>query len=134
MARAIVMREPGGPEVLKVENVDVGEPGPGEVRLRQTAVGVNFHDIYVRSQASGPVDPIPMSLLFQKSNSVTRPNLFHYIEDRCRREEMAAALFNAFADGVIAPGSTHEYCFEDIGRAQRDMEERKTAGPVILRL
>jgi len=49
MARAIVMREPGGPEVLKVENVDVGEPGPGEVRLRQTAVGVNFHDIYVRS-------------------------------------------------------------------------------------
>src|SRR5262245_33731004 len=49
MARAIVMRAPGGPEVLKVENVDVGPPGPGQVRLRQTAIGVNFHDIYVRS-------------------------------------------------------------------------------------
>jgi len=49
MARAIVMRAPGGPEVLNVENVDVGNPGLGQARLRQTAVGVNFHDIYVRS-------------------------------------------------------------------------------------
>ncbi|MDX2157217.1 MAG: quinone oxidoreductase [Hyphomicrobiaceae bacterium] len=49
MADAIVLRETGGPEVLKVEPVDVGPPGPGEVRLRQTAVGVNFHDCYVRS-------------------------------------------------------------------------------------
>ena len=49
MPRAIVMRAPGGPEVLKVEDVEVGEPGPGQARLRQTAVGVNFHDIYVRT-------------------------------------------------------------------------------------
>jgi NADPH2:quinone reductase len=85
-------------------------------------------------QASGPVDPIPMSLLFQKSNSVTRPNLFHYIADRPRRQEMAASLFNGLADGVITPGSIHEYRFEDIGRAQQDMEDRKTAGAVILSL
>jgi len=324
MARAIVMHEPGGPEVLKVESVDVGAPGPGQARLRQTAVGVNFHDIYVRTglyktlplpgipgleavgiveavgpqvkqvkvgdrvgclsasyggyaeerlvgadlliklpdslddrtaaatllrgltaqmlvrhvhkiepgdtvlvhaaaggvgrlvcqwahhlgasvigtvgseekarsaresgcdhvilyrsenfvervqaitagrgvdvaydsvgkdtfmgsmtclarlghmvnfgQASGPVEPIPMSLLFQKSNSVTRPSLFHYIADLPRREEMAASLFEALADGIITPGSIHEYRFEDVGRAQRDMEERKTAGAVILRV
>ena len=49
MARAIVMRAHGGPEVLQVESVEVGEPGPGQVRLRQTAAGVNFHDIYVRT-------------------------------------------------------------------------------------
>jgi NADPH2:quinone reductase len=324
MARAIVMRAPGGPEVLNVENVDVGHPGPGEARLRQTAIGVNFHDIYVRTglyktlplpgipgleavgvveeigpgvtqvkvgdhvgcltatygsyaearladadaliklpdsvddrtaaatllrgltaqmlvrqvhkigpgnvvlvhaasggvgrllcqwahrlgatvigtvgseekarsarengcdhvilyrtenfvervqaitagrgvdvaydsvgkdtfmgsmtclarlghmvnfgQASGPVDPIPMPLLFQKSNSVTRPNLFHYIADRPRREEMAASLFKALADGVITAGSRHEYRLEDVGRAQQDMEDRKTAGAVILTL
>ena len=324
MARAIVMRAPGGPEVLKVENVDVGQPGPGQARLRQTAAGVNFHDIYVRTglyktltlpgipgleavgvveaigagvdqvkvgdrvgcltatyggyaearlvdaelliklpaavddhtaaatllrgltaqmlahhvhkigagqtvlvhaasggvgrllcqwahhagatvigtvgseekarsardngcdhvilyrtenfvervqaitggrgvdvaydsvgkdtfmgsmtclarlghmvnfgQSSGPVDPVPMSLLFQKSNSVTRPNLFHYIADRSRRDEMAASLFRALADGVVTPGSTHAYRFEDVGRAQQDMEDRKTAGAVILTL
>ncbi|MDE0810734.1 MAG: quinone oxidoreductase [Alphaproteobacteria bacterium] len=49
MAKAIVLRETGGPEVLRLEDVDVGAPAPGEVRLRQTAIGVNFHDCYVRS-------------------------------------------------------------------------------------
>jgi len=83
-------------------------------------------------QASGPVDPIPMSLLFQKSNSVTRPNMFHYLEDPSRREQMTASLFTALANGVITPGALHEYRFEDIGRAQQNMEDRKTAGAVIL--
>ena len=49
MATAIIMHEAGGPQVLRPETVTVGEPGPGQVRLRQTAIGVNFHDIYVRS-------------------------------------------------------------------------------------
>lgn len=49
LAEAIVLREHGGPERLRLETVEVGEPGPGQVRLRQTAVGVNFHDCYVRS-------------------------------------------------------------------------------------
>lgn len=49
MAEAIVLREPGGSSVLRAEDVTVGAPGPGELRLRQTAVGVNFHDIYIRS-------------------------------------------------------------------------------------
>ncbi len=48
MAKAIVLRETGGPDVLRLEDVDVGAPGPGEVRLRQTAVGVNYHDVYIR--------------------------------------------------------------------------------------
>lgn len=49
MTKAIVIRTHGGPEVLKVENVAVGEPGPGELRIRQSAIGVNFRDCYVRS-------------------------------------------------------------------------------------
>jgi NADPH2:quinone reductase len=49
MAQAIVLRETGGPEVLRAESVAVGEPGPRELRVRQTAIGVNFHDVYVRS-------------------------------------------------------------------------------------
>jgi len=323
MTKAIVMRAAGGPEVLRVEDVDVGEPGPGKVRLRQTAIGVNFHDIYVRTglyktlqlpgipgleaagvvesvgpgvtqvkagdrvgfitlsyggysevrladadqliklpasiddrtaaatlirgltalvlvrhahklgpgetilvhaasggvgrlvcqwarhlgatvigtvgseekarvasdycnhvilyrtenfvdrvqaitggrgvdvaydavgkdtfmgsmsclarrghlvnfgQASGPVDPVPMALLFQKSNSVTRPNMFHYIDDRGRREQMAGELFEVLGKGIITTGSVHEYPFDEVGRAQRDMEERKTSGAVILKV
>ncbi|MEJ8837218.1 quinone oxidoreductase family protein [Ramlibacter sp. AN1133] len=49
MAEAILVREYGGPEVLQADSVDVGEPGEGELRLRQTFAGVNFHDVYVRS-------------------------------------------------------------------------------------
>lgn len=49
MATAMIMHEAGGPAVLRPETVTVGEPGPGQVRLKQTAIGVNFHDIYVRS-------------------------------------------------------------------------------------
>ena len=49
MATAMIMHEAGGPQVLRPETVTVGEPGPGQVLLKQTAIGVNFHDIYVRS-------------------------------------------------------------------------------------
>lgn len=49
MAKAVRFHEAGGPEVLRLENVVVGEPGPGEVRLRHAAVGCNFADTYFRS-------------------------------------------------------------------------------------
>lgn len=41
--------EAGGPEVLKVEKLDLPDPGAGEVRIRHTAIGFNFQDIYTRS-------------------------------------------------------------------------------------
>ena len=41
MARVVSIQETGGPEVLRVEDLSVPAPGPGEVRLRQTAIGVN---------------------------------------------------------------------------------------------
>ncbi|MCA1004565.1 quinone oxidoreductase [Rhodococcus hoagii] len=49
MAKAIRFYETGGPEVLKWEAVDVGDPGPGEVRVRHEAVGLNFADTYFRT-------------------------------------------------------------------------------------
>jgi NADPH2:quinone reductase len=49
MARAVRFHETGGPEVLKVESVAVGEPGPGEARVRHTHVAVNFIDTYFRT-------------------------------------------------------------------------------------
>jgi NADPH2:quinone reductase len=48
MTKAIRIHEHGGPEVLKWEDVDVGSPGPGEVRLKTTAAGLNFIDTYHR--------------------------------------------------------------------------------------
>lgn len=49
MNYAIVLRDTGGPEKLRYERVDVPDPGAGEVQIRHTAIGVNFHDTYVRS-------------------------------------------------------------------------------------
>ncbi len=49
MAQAIVVRELGGPEVLKMEGVTLAPPGPGEVQIRQAAIGLNFIDVYFRT-------------------------------------------------------------------------------------
>ena len=49
MARAIRFHETGSPEVLKLETVEVGEPGPGQARVRHSYVAVNFIDIYFRT-------------------------------------------------------------------------------------
>lgn len=56
MAKAVRFYETGGPEVLKLEEVHVGEPGPCEVRIRHAAVGCNFADTYFRS-GYYPVQP-----------------------------------------------------------------------------
>lgn len=49
MTKAIVLRHHGGPVALQLEDVEVGRPAAGELLIRQTAIGVNFHDVYVRS-------------------------------------------------------------------------------------
>ncbi|MCP1500968.1 acyl-CoA synthetase (AMP-forming)/AMP-acid ligase II [Pseudomonas migulae] len=56
MAHAVRFYETGGPEVLRYEEVEVGDPGPGQVRLRHVAVGLNYADTYFRNGTY----PIPM--------------------------------------------------------------------------
>jgi len=56
MRGAIVVREVGGPEVLEWTELDPGTPGPGEVLVRHTAVGLNFIDVYHRTGLY-PLDP-----------------------------------------------------------------------------
>jgi NADPH:quinone reductase len=47
--RAIQIEQTGGPEVMQLVDVPVGEPGPGEVRVRHSAIGINFIDVYYRT-------------------------------------------------------------------------------------
>jgi len=49
MVQAIRVHATGGPEVLRLEEVEVGEPGPGEIRIRHSAIGLNFIDVYFRT-------------------------------------------------------------------------------------
>ncbi|WP_289033685.1 quinone oxidoreductase [uncultured Roseibium sp.] len=64
MVQAIRVHETGGPEVLTWEKVEIGEPGPGEVRIRHTAIGLNFIDTYFRSG----LYPAPAGLPFIPGN------------------------------------------------------------------
>lgn len=49
MSKSILIRQNGGPEKMKLEDVEVGAPGPGQVKIRHTAIGLNFIDVYTRS-------------------------------------------------------------------------------------
>jgi NADPH2:quinone reductase len=49
MPKAVRLHETGGPEVLQLEDLDPGAPGPGEVQLRHTAIGLNYIDVYDRT-------------------------------------------------------------------------------------
>lgn len=60
MRHAIQIRQTGGPEVLNWTRFEVGEPGSGQVRLRQAAAGLNYIDIYHRTgYSSQPLPFIP---------------------------------------------------------------------------
>lgn len=58
MTRAVQIDQTGGPEQMRIVQVPVGEPGPGEVRIRHHAIGLNFIDVYQRSG----LYPLPMPL------------------------------------------------------------------------
>ena len=49
MTKAIVIRQNGGPEQMELVDVEVGQPGPGEIRIRHHAAGLNFIDVYQRT-------------------------------------------------------------------------------------
>jgi NADPH2:quinone reductase len=69
MTRAIRIHQTGGPEVLKWDEIEVGDPGPGEVRLRQSACGLNYIDVYGRS-GMYPVGDLPAVLGMEAVGSI----------------------------------------------------------------
>ncbi len=61
-SRAIQIDQHGGPEQLKLVQVSVGEPGPGEIRIRHKAVGLNFIDVYQRSGLYPAAMPLQLGM------------------------------------------------------------------------
>lgn len=67
-SKAVTINQHGGPEELKLVDVTVGEPGPGEIRIRHKAVGLNFIDVYQRSGLYQL--PMPLQLGMEASGIV----------------------------------------------------------------
>ena len=62
MAKTVRLRKPGGPEELELVDLPVGEPGPGEIRIRHHAVGLNFIDVYQRTGLYPLPLPAPLGM------------------------------------------------------------------------
>jgi len=118
VTHAIRIHEHGGPEVLRWERVEVGEPGPGELRIRQTAVGLNFIDVYHRTglypvgalpavlgrEAAGVVEAVgPGVAGFAPGDRVAYPmEAGAYCEARCVRAAALVRLPDAIDDVLAA--------------------------------
>jgi NADPH2:quinone reductase len=84
-------------------------------------------------QSSGAVDPFPVALLSRKSNSISRPLLFHYVAETVERRRMTAALFEALARGHMKPSAVQAFPLRDAGRAHQELEARRaTALPILV--
>lgn len=68
MSKAVIIEKNGGPEELKIIDVTVGQPGPGEIRIRHKAVGLNFIDVYQRSGLYAL--PLPLQMGMEASGIV----------------------------------------------------------------
>lgn len=83
--------------------------------------------------SSGPVPPFGLSELASRGSlSITRPSLKNYSATRAELETRAKALFAVVASGEVNIGVNQRYALEDVQRAHRDLEGRKTTGSSIL--
>ncbi len=144
MTKAIRIHETGGPEKMAWDDVEVGAPGPGEVRLRQTAVGLNYIDTYHRSglyplelpavlgmEAAGVVDEVGADVdEFKPGDRIAyaAPPVGAYAEERLMPADRIIALPDAIDDtqaaAMMLQGMTVQYLI----RQTHDV----TAGETIL--
>lgn len=121
-------------EITNSRGVDVAYDSVGrDTFMGSLAILARFGRLVNFGQSSGPVEPFAVSLLSRRSNSVSRPILFHYIEDLEARNVMAETFFRAVTDGVLRLEAPAEYPLADAWAAHEAMEARLTSGPVALR-
>jgi len=129
MSKAIRYDKAGGPEVMKWVDVEVGKPGEGEVRLRQSACGLNYIDVYFRTglypqplpaglgmEAAGEVTAVGRGVSGLKAGDrvayVARPP-GAYAQERVLRAEQVIKLPDAISDeaaaSVMLQGLTAQY-------------------------
>jgi NADPH2:quinone reductase len=139
MTHAIRIHQTGGPEVLKWESVQVGEPGPGQVRLQHRAVGLNYIDVYHRSglypiqlpatlglEAAGVVEAVGPEVTEVKVGdrvAYASGPMGAYSEARLMQADRLVVLPGVISDGQAAAmmlqGLTAQYLLRRTYRVQR---------------
>ena len=137
---AIVIDRHGGPDELKLREIDVAPPGPGEARLRQTAIGVNYIDVYVRTgaypllsppgvpgmEAAGEVIDVgegATGILPGDRVAYACPPVGAYAEYRTMKADQLVVLPDAIGDedaaALMLKGMSAEYLAERVYRIRR---------------
>lgn len=133
MPHVIRIHQTGGPEVLQWEDMEIGAPGPGQVRLKQTAVGLNFIDVYQRTgiyplplpfvpgmEAAGTVDDVGAGVTDLKPGDRVAYAMVigAYAEERLVAADKVVKLPGAIDDRTAAAmmlqGMTARYLVRDI--------------------
>ena len=137
-AQAIRVKQYGGPEMLELTEVEVGDPGPDEIRIKQHAVGLNFIDIYYRTglyqsplphgigaEAAGVVEAVGANVRFLKEGdrvAYGQSPLGAYASARVMPAQMVVKLPAkiSFEEGaaVTLKGLTVQYLFRQTYRLQ----------------
>lgn len=91
-----------------------------------------FGSLVNYGQASGPVEPVPPATLGIRSNSLSRPVVFHYVRDRSSLGAMADEVFAAFAAGVLRAETALQLPLADAAKAHAALEDRTTVGATVL--
>jgi NADPH2:quinone reductase len=103
MAKAIRISRAGGPEVMAYVEVDAGEPGPGQARIRQAACGLNFVDVYFRNGAMPQTLPAGLGLEGAGTVDAVGPGVEHVKPGD--RVAYAGGPPGAYADVRVMPAA-----------------------------
>ena len=138
MPKSIIIHEQGGPEVLKLESTNVASPGPEEIKVKNTAIGLNFIDTYHRSglykiklpsgigmEGAGIVQEVGSKVnKFNKGDRIAYSSmpLGSYSDERCIPSEIAVKIPEGVSDEVAASvmtkGLTSHYLLYKVYKAR----------------
>ncbi len=102
-ARTVVIHETGGPDVLRLEDRQLGDPGPGEVRIRHHACGLNFIDVYQRSGMYPLALPHALGMEASGIIEAVGEGVTHLTEGQ--RAAYAAAPPGAYSEARVMPAA-----------------------------
>lgn len=118
------------------QGVPVVYDGVGRTTFDASLAGLRKRGTMVLfGAASGPVPPVdPQRLNAGGSLYLTRPSLYHHIDTRAELDHHASAVFGAVLDGTLNIRVGHEYALAEARQAHEDLQGRRTAGKLLLRV